>query len=152
MRRRCFDKPCPICGTRSACYHRPVEPVPKSHFFKQRSCKRDCANRDVNSCNVIPSRFDETRCPFYRKEMKDGEYHPKKEEIFQNGKEFEEAPCKICGMMINPILHGDRLCDGCWEVTSRFDSFIENREGFDYVKKTLEGRGIQLIEKKKASH
>ncbi|MCK5606656.1 hypothetical protein KAR91_32440 [Candidatus Pacearchaeota archaeon] len=45
-------------------------------------------------------------------------------------------PCKMCG---DPTgMKGTRLCNNCWEVTSRLDDFLQCKNGqFFTIKKEL---------------
>lgn len=44
-------------------------------------------------------------------------------------------PCQICGGPTSFL--GTKLCDGCWEVTSRLSSFLSNQNAIDFVKSEL---------------
>lgn len=48
----------------------------------------------------------------------------------------EETLCKWCNKPTQ--MPGDKECDGCWEVTSRIESFLTSREARDMVRKILE--------------
>jgi hypothetical protein len=44
-------------------------------------------------------------------------------------------PCQICGEPTNFL--GTKLCNGCWEITSRLRSFLDNKNARDFVKNEL---------------
>lgn len=47
----------------------------------------------------------------------------------------ECIPCRICG---NPTLMlGTKLCNGCWEVKSRLQSFLQCKNAIRFVQATL---------------
>jgi hypothetical protein len=52
------------------------------------------------------------------------EFHPRQTTV----------PCKTCGKPT--AMTGTKLCDGCWEVESRLESYVRN--GGDNAKAILE--------------
>lgn len=43
--------------------------------------------------------------------------------------------CKYCGKIVQNV--GDLICDPCWEVTSRLESFLKSAKAREMVKELL---------------
>jgi len=45
------------------------------------------------------------------------------------------VPCKTCGEPTTMM--GTKLCDGCWEVESRLEKYLESEKGREHVVRRL---------------
>ena len=50
----------------------------------------------------------------------------------QTGTEINKTiPCKICGS--DNGMDGTKLCNNCWEIDSRIDALVRNKNGLRYL-------------------
>lgn len=56
--------------------------------------------------------------------------------LFQNLMFVNQTiPCKICATLTHNT--GTVLCDNCWEVTRRLDTFLQTRNGRRWVRERI---------------
>jgi hypothetical protein len=44
----------------------------------------------------------------------------------------ETVPCKTCGKLTG-MIH-TKLCNGCWEVETRLERYVQSSKGLEFVK------------------